>query len=218
MTEATVAIADDHPLFRTALKQAVLESLADTTITEAENFDQLLELIEHTPSLEIIFLDLHMPGNHGFRGLSQLQNNYPNLVVIMVSADESPDIMRKAISLGAAAFIPKSADLATLSNAINAVLDDEIWLPQGIDINLQSQDAQQDQSLAAKIAQLTPQQYSVLTFIADGKLNKEIGYTLNISENTVKKHVSAILLQLGCNNRTQASLIYQQLMLTPQAQ
>mgnify|MGYP000061142706 CR=1 FL=1 len=216
MLEASVVIADDHPLFRTALRQAVNDCIENASIVEAENFDELLKAIEQCPSLEIVFLDLHMPGNNGFTGLTQLQNNHPDLVVIMVSSDEKPQIMRKAIDFGAAAFIPKSVNLATIESAIRSVLNGDVWLPSDIEKSLDNKQAEEYRMLAKQLAQLTPQQYTVLTLIADGQLNKQIAGILDIKENTVKKHVSAILLQLGVNNRTLAGLAYQQLMLAPQ--
>ncbi|WP_108946638.1 response regulator transcription factor [Shewanella halifaxensis] len=214
MSQAKVAIADDHPLFRAALKQAVVASFDKTDILEAENFQDLLTLVEQTPSLEIVFLDLHMPGNDGFTGLTLLQNHFPDLVVIMVSSDDQPEIMRKAVDFGASAFIPKSANLTVIGEAINEVLDGEIWLPEHTNINNDQEAAAEHQRLAAQLAQLTPQQYTVLARIADGQLNKQIAYDLDIKETTVKKHVSAILLKLEVYNRTQAGLVYQQLMIT----
>lgn len=211
--EAKVIIADDHPLFRTALKQAIVECIDDTNTLEAESFSELLTMIEQTPSLEIVFLDLHMPGNNGFTGLTQLQNHYPDLVVIMVSSDDNSDTMQKAVNFGAAAFIPKSADLTVIGLAIDTVLDGEIWLPENIEANIDEQQVIAHQKLAKQLAQLTPQQYIVLTQIADGQLNKQIAYDLDIKETTVKKHVSAILLKLEVNNRTLAGLAYQELML-----
>lgn len=216
MTDAQVAIADDHPLFRAALKQAINECLENPPIIETDNFDDLLINIDKAPSLELVFLDLHMPGNNGFTGLTQLQNHYPNLVVIMVSSEDNPDTMQKAINFGAAAYIPKSADLSVINQAIATVLEGEIWLPENIVFNDNQHNSQENvehQKLAKQLAHLTPQQYNVLTMIADGQLNKQIAYELDIKETTVKKHVSAILLKLEVNNRTLAGLKYQQLML-----
>ncbi|WP_394205759.1 response regulator [Shewanella waksmanii] len=214
MSHAKVAIADDHPLFRAALKQAVEQSFAQTDILEAETFEQLIKLVKDNPSLEVVFLDLHMPGNDGFTGLTLLQNHFPDLVVIMVSSDDQVEIMRKAIDFGASAFIPKSANLTVISYAIEQVLEGEIWLPEHTEINIDQQSAAEHQRLARQLAQLTPQQYTVLACIADGQLNKQIAYDLDIKETTVKKHVSAILLKLEVYNRTQAGLVYQQLMIT----
>ncbi len=215
MSTAKVIIADDHPLFRTALKQAIVECIDDHETLEVDNFHDLLKAVTTNNSLEIVFLDLHMPGNDGFTGLTQLQNHFPDIVVIMVSSDDNSETMQKAINFGAAAFIPKSADLATISQAIDTVLDGGIWLPKHIEFNADQQIDFAHQKLAKQLSQLTPQQYIVLTQIADGQLNKQIAYDLDIKETTVKKHVSAILLKLEVNNRTLAGLAYQQLMLTP---
>ena len=215
MSTAKVIIADDHPLFRTALKQAIVECIDDDETLEVDNFHDLLKAVMTNNSLEIVFLDLHMPGNDGFTGLTQLQNHFPDIVVIMVSSDDNSETMQKAINFGAAAFIPKSADLATIAQAIDTVLEGGIWLPKHIEFNADQKIDLAHQKLAKQLSQLTPQQYIVLTQIADGQLNKQIAYDLDIKETTVKKHVSAILLKLEVNNRTLAGLAYQQLMLSP---
>lgn len=215
MSTAKVIIADDHPLFRTALKQAIVECIDDDETLEVDNFHDLLQAVTTNNSLEIVFLDLHMPGNDGFTGLTQLQNHFPDIVVIMVSSDDNSETMQKAINFGAAAFIPKSADLATIAQAIDTVLEGGIWLPKHIEFNADQKIDLAHQKLAKQLSQLTPQQYIVLTQIADGQLNKQIAYDLDIKETTVKKHVSAILLKLEVNNRTLAGLAYQELMLSP---
>ncbi len=212
MSDATVVIADDHPLFRTALKQAIHQCLATDNILEAENVSELLAIIEANPQLELVFLDLHMPGNNGFTALTQLQNHHPDLLVIMVSSDDAAEIIQRAIDFGAAAFIPKSADLDVIAEAINEVMNGQIWLPEAIDPTSNS-DRQANQKLAQQLAGLTPQQYVVLSCIADGQLNKQIAYDLDIKETTVKKHVSAILEKLGVSNRTMAGMLFQQLKL-----
>lgn len=212
MLASTILIADDHPLFRTALKQAVGQCLPNVTMLEANSVEELFSVVESTPDLEIMFLDLHMPGNNGFTSLTRLQNHHPDIIIIMVSSDDAPEIMQKAIDFGAAAFIPKSADLTVISDAIAAVLEGDTWLPK--DTKLPSQTNLNDKKLAKQLALLTPQQYVVLSQIADGQLNKQIAYDLNIKETTVKKHVSAILLKLEVTNRTMAGMAFQQLTLT----
>ena len=212
MSDATVVIADDHPLFRTALKQAIHQCLATDNILEAENVSELLDLIEANPQLELVFLDLHMPGNNGFTALTQLQNHHPDLLVIMVSSDDAAEIIQRAIDFGAAAFIPKSADLEVIAEAISEVMNGRVWLPDAVDL-ADNTDHQANKKLAQQLAGLTPQQYVVLSCIADGQLNKQIAYDLNIKETTVKKHVSAILEKLGVSNRTMAGMLFQQLKL-----
>ena len=206
-----LAIADDHPLFRAALIQAAKKSLPDSQILEAECFNAVQDLMARHQDLELIFLDLNMPGNHGFTGLTAIRNTYPDIQVVMVSATEDSTIMQKAISLGASGYIPKSASLDEIAQAIDYVLDGETWLPSGI--NLSEEDGE-NKLIAEKLNKLTPAQYRVLQLIADGMLNKQIAYEMNIQEPTVKNHVSAILQKFGVNNRTQASTIFQKLRVT----
>lgn len=204
-----LAIADDHPLFRAALIQAAKKSLPLSEIIEAECFDDVITVIKNNSDLELLFLDLNMPGNNGFMGLSKILNAYPDIQVIMVSAIEDSEVICQAIDLGASGYIPKSASLDEISIAIQYVLNGETWLPKGI--NLDEQKPSQEKELANKLSKLTPAQYRVLQMIADGLLNKQIAYEMNIQEPTVKNHVSAILQKLSVNNRTQAGMILQQL-------
>lgn len=206
-----VLIADDHPLFRAALKQAVGLSFPESHIVEASDVEELFGQVNRLSDLEIVFLDLHMPGNDGFMSLTQLKNHYPDIEVIMVSADEQTELMQQAIDFGASAFVPKSADLASIQAAIESVLDGETWLPSGV--RHESVEHQARVLLSAQLAELTPQQYKVLKLIAEGQLNKQIAYELDIKETTVKKHVSAILEKLQVHNRTLAGMAFQQLKL-----
>ncbi|WP_206482959.1 response regulator transcription factor [Thalassotalea sp. G2M2-11] len=204
-----IAIADDHPLFRTALIQAAKKSLPDSQIIEADSFESLLKVINDHSDLELIFLDLNMPGNDGFTGLTRIRNAHPDIQIVMVSATEDPHVINKAISLGACGYIPKSAGLDEISNAIDVVLDGETWLPANIDI-MEDENSEATE-IAEKLSKLTPAQYKVLDMISNGLLNKQIAYEMHIQEPTVKNHVSAILQKLAVNNRTQASTLFQKL-------
>jgi DNA-binding NarL/FixJ family response regulator len=209
-----VIIADDHPLFRTALKQAVGQCIHGVEMLEADSIGTLLMLIDKNPSVELVLLDLHIPGNQGYTGLLQIRNHHPDLTVIMVSSDSTPLIMQRAIKLGAAAFIPKAADLKIIEEAIAAVLSGQTWLPDGCAEVVSDQESHQLAKLANQLSQLTPQQYVVLSRIADGQLNKQIAFDLDIQETTVKKHVSAILTKLEVNNRTLAGLAFQKIKIS----
>lgn len=205
-------IADDHPLFRAALAQAAKESALDGDILEARDFTRLMQQLAKLTDVELIFLDLNMPGNEGFNGLIQLRNTHPDILVIMVSAVEDAATIAKAIALGASAYIPKSAPLTQITLAIEHVLNGEVWIPEDVCLNADSQLAEREQSHAEKLEKLSPSQFKVLKMIADGLLNKQIAYEMNIQETTVKQHVSAVLHKLEVNNRTQAGIIYQQLI------
>lgn len=212
-TMARVIIADDHPLFRAALKQALTETLS-APILEAESFEQLLALIDSYPHVELVLLDLTMPGNRGLTGLTSLRSRYPDILVVVVSANEQLATIRQAMAFGASAYIPKSMPLAELQAAIHSVLAGDTWLPADIKQAV-TQAADDDYvEFAGRLEQLTPQQFRVLECLADGLLNKQIAYELNVQETTIKQHVSAILKKLNVTNRTQAGILFKQMLST----
>ena len=201
-----VLIADDHPLFRDALQRAVVAAIPDARVHSADNVPNLLELIEHYPDAELLLLDLHMPGARGYSALAHIRGQYPGLPTIVVSGHEEAQVARRALAHGASAYIPKSTSGDDIITAIRSVLDGDVWLPHrlmgGSDVGLKPDEA----DVAARIATLTPQQFRVLTMIAEGLLNKQIAYDLGVSEATVKAHMTAIMRKLGVNNRTQVAL------------
>ena len=212
---ATLLIADDHPLFREALRGAVARVLPGANLHEADSVDALYALVEVHPDADLLLLDLNMPGAQGFSALVHLRALYPQLPIVVVSAREEPAVMRRALDHGAIGFIPKSADAATLGQAIATVLDGDRWAPASA---LSAPAAADDEHDAAnRMRDLTPQQFRVLQMLGSGLLNKQIGYELGVSEATVKAHVTAILRKLGANNRTQAVLIAGRLALDPSA-
>ena len=209
----TVLIADDHPLFREALRGAVLRALPDATLREADSVSALLALVEAEPDADLLLLDLTMPGAQGFSALVHLRGHCPQLPVMVVSAREDPATMRRALDHGAVGFLPKSADSATLSEAIDAVLAGDRWAPAAA---AQAPAAEADEQAAAqRVRELTPQQFRVLQMLGEGLLNKQIAYELGVSEATVKAHMTAVLRKLGASNRTQAVLIAGRLALEP---
>jgi DNA-binding NarL/FixJ family response regulator len=208
-----VLIADDHPLFRDALRRAVARALPDAELVETDTVAGLFEVAAGHPDADLLLLDLNMPGARGFSALVHLRGQFPRLPVIVVSAREEPAVMRRALACGASGFIPKSADLATIAGAIAEVLDGQLWLPEGIDQH-GSLDSE-EQALAVRIAGLTPQQFRVLGMLGEGLLNKQIAWDLGVSEATVKAHMTAILRKLGAHNRTQAILVAGRLALDP---
>ena len=129
-----------------------------------------------------------------------------------MSAEEDPTLIRRAIDLGASGYIPKSTPLPQIADAVNKVLDGEQWLPGNINDAISQLENKQDKAFADKLAQLTPHQFKVLKMMADGLLNKQIAYELDISESTVKQHVSAVLRKLEVINRTKAGVLFKQMM------
>ena len=197
-----LVIADDHPLFRGALREAVSGMLERVDIAEAGTFDQLVELLDRGGDIDLVLLDLTMPGTRGFSGLMYMRAQYPSVPVIVVSASDDPATIRRCMEFGASGFIPKTLGIEAMRAAMSRVLGGGVWSPPDVDLSTGS-DAETAE-LMARMATLTPQQVRVLMMLSEGLLNKQIAYQLGVSEATVKAHVSAILQKLGVESRTQA--------------
>jgi DNA-binding NarL/FixJ family response regulator len=200
-----VLIADDHPLVLGALRQAVAGAIPQAAIYEAADFERLAAVLEETPDMDLVLLDLMMPGVRGFSGLLFLRSERPAVPVVIVSANEDRSVMRHCIEFGAAGYIPKSLDVETMRTAIRLVLDGGQWTPS--DLDLDAQPNPEASALVRRLSSLTPQQVRVLMMLSQGLLNKQIAYELGVSEATVKAHVSAILQKLGVESRTQAVIL-----------
>ena len=205
MTDPThyrLVIADDHPLFRGALREAVSGLFERIDIAEAGSFDEVAKLLDAGSDVDLILLDLSMPGVRGFSGLMYLRAQYPSVPVVVVSANDDPSVIRRCMDFGASGFIPKTLDVEGMRRAIESVLNGGVWTPPDIDLDAGA-DAESAE-LMARLTTLTPQQVRVLMMLSEGLLNKQIAYELSVSEATVKAHVSAILQKLGVESRTQA--------------
>jgi DNA-binding NarL/FixJ family response regulator len=197
-----LVIADDHPLFRGALREAVTGLFEHVDIAEAGTFNEAAELLERGSDVDLVLLDLTMPGVRGFSGLMYLRAQYPGVPVIVVSANDDPAVIRRCMEFGASGFIPKTLGTEAMRAAISRILGGGVWTPPDVDLAAGS-DAE-TAALMARMATLTPQQVRVLMMLSEGLLNKQIAYQLGVSEATVKAHVSAILQKLGVESRTQA--------------
>ena len=216
MAAYEILIADDHPLFRSALQQALTMGLgADAQLVEVASIAELEARLNEKRDWDLVLLDLNMPGAYGFSGLVLLRGQYPQIPVVMVSAQEEAAVVQRSREFGASGFIPKSSPLETIQDAVRAVLDGDVWWPP----QLEEAAALSDEVRAASegLASLTPQQFRVLTMVCEGLLNKQIAYELNVSEATVKAHVTAIFRKLGVRTRTQAALLLQQMESMPAA-
>ena len=214
----SLLIADDHPLFRAALRGAAADAVAQLQVLEAESLDGVLAALESRGDVDLVLLDLHMPGNHGLAGLAAIRAQFPAVAVVLVSANEDPRVVRRALDHGVAGYIPKSAGLGELRDAIRTVLACEQWLPASLRATVaRAQSSQQDTELAARLASLSPQQFRVLTLVAQGLLNKQIADRLDVQERTVKAHLTAIFERLGVRNRTQAGVVLRELELSDPA-
>ncbi|GAA5662981.1 transcriptional regulatory protein DegU [Brucella sp. NBRC 14130] len=198
-------IADDHPLFRGALRQVLSGQSRSVEIIEVGDFDAVKKLVGEREDIDLLLLDLTMPGGTGLSGLVTLKALQPALPIIIVSATDDAATIRHAVELGASGFISKSASMETIGEAVSTVLAGDIWTPA--DIELDHAHDPEIEALIARLRTLTPQQTRVLTMLAEGLLNKQIAYELGVSEATVKAHVSAVLQKLGVDSRTQAVIL-----------
>ena len=197
-----LVIADDHPLFRGAMREAVSGVFGRAEIAEAATFEEVTELLERGREVDLILLDLRMPGVRGFSGLMYLRAQYPGVPIVVVSANDDPDVIRRCMEFGASGFFPKTLGADVLRAAITRVLAGEVWTPPEFDAARKTDAA--SAAMIARLSSLTPQQVRVLMMLSGGLLNKQIAYELGVSEATVKAHVSAILQKLGVDSRTQA--------------
>jgi DNA-binding NarL/FixJ family response regulator len=202
MLTQKILIADDHPLVCAALTHTLRSELPGCTILAVANFSTLQAALSENPDLDLVLLDLHMPGARGFSSLVLLRGQRPGLPVILISSNHHPRTISRAQQFGAAGFLPKSAPLDQMMAAIQTVMAGGTWFPNS-DAYRSTEDAQ----LAARLAQLTPQQLRVLMCVADGLLNKQIAHELRLAENTVKVHVTAVLQKLACHSRTHAAVL-----------
>jgi len=196
-----IVIADDHPLVRGALRTSITALLGSVEILEAGSFEELAPAFTGG-DVDLVLLDLTMPGVQGFSGLLYLRASHPATPVIVVSGNEDRTVIRRCIELGASGYIPKSLDGAAMGSAIQQVLDGGSWTPDDVDLTAAPDATTSD--MVRRLASLTPQQVRVLMMLSTGLLNKQIAYELSVSEATVKAHVSAILQKLDVDSRTQA--------------
>ena len=210
MSAHLIMIADDHPLFRAALRGAIVGHLragATSDFVEADSVAALLDMVERSPQADLLLLDLDMPGAHGFGALAHVRGVRPELPVVIVSASDDARTVASALAYGAQGFISKSSDARAIAAGVEAVLAGDVVTPPGFVPPSAGEPDAGDLEAATRIAELTPQQFRVLGMLLSGLLNKQIAFELDVSEATVKAHVTAILRKLGVTNRTQAVLL-----------
>jgi DNA-binding NarL/FixJ family response regulator len=204
-----IILADDHPLFRQALTITLKANFSNAEVFEAQTIPELDKYLEQVQGADLLLLDLDIPGAQGFNNLISIRRSYPDLGVIIISGFEDKETIHKAMSHGAAGFIPKSTPVPAMLLAIKEVLKGKLWTPDG-EFNAQEQHTN---TADDKVASLTPKQHKILSMFAEGLLNKQIAYELGLSESTVKSHASTIFLKLGVRNRTQAVILLNEVQL-----
>ena len=197
-----IIVVDDHPLFRGALTQALSSALAGARIDQAASLSELEELIAQRNDTDLVLLDLAMPGVQGLSGLLLLRSQHPDVPVVVVSAHDDPETIRRCMEFGASGYVPKSLSVEDIRTAVETVLGGGIWIPPDVDLVRAADNGTED--VVARLSTLTPQQVRVLMMLGQGLLNKQIAFQLGVSEATIKAHVSAILQKLHVDSRTQA--------------
>ena len=202
-------IADDHPLFRDALVSVIRGRFLDCSIHQTEDVATTLEYINEHSDTDLILLDLNMPGMGGLNGLLELRNQAPSVPVAIISAETNKQTILQTIAYGAIGFISKSSSREEMTNAFSQIINGNVYLPANIiratdDTKFSGQRNKEPAFSADMLSTLTRRQLLVLKSMSQGSANKQIAYDLNISETTVKSHVSAILKKLGVHNRIQA--------------
>lgn len=203
-----IIIADDHPLFRQALLGTLRPKFIKAKWFEAQTISELETHLRNHKDCDLVLLDLNIPGGHGFNNLVNIRQHYPQIPVVMISAHEDNDTIAKALELGASGFIPKSTSVDSIYIAIVEILAGKIWIPPTYKAPMNDQPAT---DIAERVASLTHQQHKILMMFAEGMLNKQIAYDLNVSEATIKAHATAIFRKLNVRNRTQAVIAIGQL-------
>jgi len=203
-----MVIADDHPLFRQALSLMLSTQFPQASILEAKTIPELEKLFNENTELDLLLLDLDIPGALGFNHLIHFRHQYPNTAIVIISGYENKDTITKAMTHGAAGFIPKSTPVEEMVSAIKEIFKGKLWIPGG---EFDPSNNKHNSDVDDKIASLTPQQHKILMMFADGMLNKQIAYDLGLSESTIKSHASTIFLKLGVRNRTQAVILLNEL-------
>jgi DNA-binding NarL/FixJ family response regulator len=202
VSSATIIVAEDHPMFRAALVLTLRRLLPEALLIEVASHGELETALARSGEVRLVLLDLRIPGAHGLSSLVFVRGEYPEVSVAIISGGAYAETIARARQLGASAFIPKSAPIDTIAQALSCVIRGELWFPEQEDVptgrGLQGPD---------QLTTLTAQQFRVLKYLADGMLNKQIADTLGISEGTVRAHVSAILRKLGVSTRTQAVIV-----------
>ncbi len=200
-------VVEDHALVREGLVRLLVQVEPETTVLECADFESAIALLDHEPDIDLLLLDLALPGIDGFAGLDILRRRYPAMPVAVVSAyDDTPTITR-VLNLGASGFIPKAYSGEALLDAVRRVLAGQIVRPQGQGAARMDDEVPvppRKVSVRPEEIGLTERQAQVLCLLVRGLSNRDIAEQLDLSEGTVKIHVTAVFKALGVSSRTQA--------------
>ena len=215
LISGSIVIADQHPLFRTAIMRVIATSLPGFSSEEVGSFDDLCQLLEKRPDIAYIVFDLGADTVCNFAGLLYLRAEYPDIPVLVISAHEDIGIAQRCLALGVAGYLPKSAEAEDFSDAITSLTRGQTWLPEELEGLLD--ETNDTDEITTRFSQLTSREIRVLILLCEGLFNREIADRLAIAEATVKAHVSKILGKLGVFSRTQAVIAVTRVETEPDA-
>lgn len=201
-------VADDHPLFRNAILEVIQGHYPGAIVRQSVNLDDTIQELDASDAedIDLLLLDLHMPGSTGLFGLVMVREKFPSIPVAIISASEDTSIINRAMGHGASGYIPKSCSPRDIHQAIDTIMNGDRWVPEEFKTSITPVN-NDEKDLAAKISTLTPQQYRVLCYLREGWLNKQIGYEMGVTEATIKAHITAVFKKLEITNRTQAVIL-----------
>ncbi|MDT0594309.1 response regulator transcription factor [Glaciecola petra] len=205
-------LADDHPLYREALRAALQSQLQGVNYLESDSFTSTLQVLRRQRNISVILLDLNMPGCENFYGLLRIRQSFPDIPIVVVSASDSIEVIAQVMDFGANAFVPKTTPTLEMVAAIKQVLSGQQWLPEGIAEKIENVSSDTIE-IAQKVKELTPKQFQVLRLVKQGLMNKQIADTLNVTEATVKAHISMLFKRLNVKSRTQIIVAIEKLQL-----
>lgn len=212
-----ILVCDDHAVFRSGLRMIVSDLADEVELIEASDAAQALAIVDENDDLDLVLLDLQMPGMDGRAGLRRLRASHPGIPVVIVSASEEPSVMRETLESGASGYIPKGASGAEMLAALRLVQAGGVYVPRvALSAGPPAGEAGAGQVALSderreRAERLTPRQVEVLSLMARGLTNREIQDVLAIAEGTVKTHVAAILVALDVTNRTEAAVLAREL-------
>jgi DNA-binding NarL/FixJ family response regulator len=207
---STILIADDHPLFREALEGSIKPFFEDLHILQADSVPNTLKILKAHPEIDLVLLDLNMPGSDNFYGLTSVLEGAPNIPVVVISSNETDKAVNVAMHFGAKGYIPKSFNSRKIAHGIMSVLQGGSFIPEKF---IEAVDEQTPEFLTSiqRVKELTPKQLRVLECLKEGLSNREIADKLFVTEATIKAHVSAIFKKFNVTSRTQVVLLVEQI-------
>jgi two-component system, NarL family, nitrate/nitrite response regulator NarL len=200
-----ILIVDDHPLYREGMVSALRAQMADVEVLGADSAEEGLQLLVRNPDIDLVLIDVRLPGMDGFAALSAYGARFPAVSRILISGSEETQYLKRAFEAGASGYIPKSMSVGKVTAAIRHVLDGGVYVPDKLPSPLE------DAESPGSIAHITLRQLEVLRLLGEGYTNKGIAKALEITERTAKAHVAALFEALGADNRTQAVIAAQRL-------